>query len=119
MHHHQPRRLKQALGNLRQALEETESALLELEETFFDEESHAARRPQEEPRGQKDLLSVTEVCQEIGMGKSWVHHRLKSGEIPNIRLGNNIKVRRGDLEGYLESSRYRPAEEEQRLSREG
>ncbi len=115
--HHQPRRLKQALENLRLALEETESALLGLEETFVDEENHAARRPQEEPRGQKDLLSVTEVCQEIGMGKSWVHHRLKSGEIPNIRLGNNIKVRRGDLEGYLESSRYRPAEEEQQLPR--
>ena len=117
MHHHQPRGFRQALDNLRQALEETESALLELEETFFDEESHAARRPQEEPRGQKDLLSVTEVCQELGMGKSWVHHRLKSGEIPNIRLGNNIKVRRGDLEGYLESSRYRPPEEEQPLPR--
>ena len=117
--HHQPRGFRQALENLRQALEETESALLELEETFFDEESHAARRPQEEPRGQKDLLSVTEVCQEIGMGKSWVHHRLKSGEIPNIRLGNNIKVRRGDLEGYLESSRYRPPEEEQQLPRGG
>ena len=103
---HQPRRLKQALENLRHALEETESALLELEETFFDEEKHM-RRPQE-PRGQQDLLSVIEVCQEIGMGKSWVHHRLKSGEIPNIRLGNNIKVRRRDLEEYLESSRYRP-----------
>ncbi len=108
---HQPRRLKQALENLRQALEETESALLELEETFFLEERHT--RPPEEPRRQKDLLSVTEVCQEIGMGKSWVHHRLKSGEIPSIRLGNNIKVRRKDLEEYLESSRYRPAEEEQ------
>ena len=119
--HHQPRRLKQALGNLRQALEETESALLGLEETFFDdEESHAARRPQEEePSGQKDLLSVTEVCQELGMGKSWVHHRLKSGEIPNIRLGNNIKVRRGDLEEYLESSRYLPPEEQQQLPRGG
>ncbi len=113
----QQHRLKQTFEALRQALEETESALLELEETFFDKESHAARRPQEEPRGQKDLLSVTEVCQELGMGKSWVHHRLKSGEIPNIRLGNNIKVRRGDLEGYLESSRYRPAEEEQQLPR--
>ena len=118
--HHQPRRLKQALENLRLALEETESALLELEETFFEEERHAARRSQE-PRGKKDLLSVTEVCQEIGMGKSWVHHRIKSGEIPNIRLGNNIKVRRRDLEEYLESSRYRAPEEEQQqlLRREG
>jgi hypothetical protein len=47
------------------------------------------------------------------MGKSWVHHRLRSGEIPNIRLGNNIKVRRKDLEGYLESQRYEPPEQSQ------
>ena len=46
------------------------------------------------------------------MGKSWVHRRLKSGEIPNIRLGNNIKVVRRDLQGYLESQRYHPPDEE-------
>jgi excisionase family DNA binding protein len=42
------------------------------------------------------------------MGKSWVHRKIKSGEIPSIRLGNNIKVRRKDLEEYLESSRQHP-----------
>jgi excisionase family DNA binding protein len=113
---HQPQQLKQALKNLRQALEETESALLELEGSFLEGEEQV--RP-EERRGQ-DLLSVAEVCQELGMGKSWVHYRLKSGEIPNIRLGNNIKVRRKDLQEYLESKRYHPpAEEEEELASEG
>jgi hypothetical protein len=32
------------------------------------------------------------------MGKSWVHHGLQSSEIPNIRLGNNIKVRQALLD---------------------
>ena len=100
----QPQLLKQALDNLRQALEEAESVLLELDETFFEEEH--VRRTQER-RGQ-DLFSVIEVCQELGMGKSWVHRKIKSGEIPSIRLGNNIKVRRKDLEEYLESSRQHP-----------
>ena len=113
---YQHRRLKQSLQNLRQALEETESALLELEGTFFFEEEKP-EGPQE-PRGQ-DLLPVIAVCQELGMGKSWVHRRIKSGEIPSIRLGNNIKVRRKDLEEYLESSRYHPPDEEQELPREG
>jgi excisionase family DNA binding protein len=45
-----------------------------------------------------------EVCQELGMGKSWVYRRIRSGEIPSVRLGNNIKVRREDLEGYLEAN---------------
>ena len=102
----QPQRLKQALGHLRQALEETESVLLDSDETFFEEEEkHVQRTP--ERRGQ-DLFSVMEVCQELGMGKTWVHRKIKSGEIPSLRLGNNIKVRREDLEEYLESSRVHP-----------
>jgi excisionase family DNA binding protein len=103
---HQPQRLKQALDDLRQAFEQTESALLELNETLFEGEEEQVRGSQER-RGQ-DLFSVMEVSQELGMGKSWVHRKIKSGEIPSIRLGNNIKVRRKDLEEYLESSRVHP-----------
>ena len=101
---HQPQRLKQALDNLRHALEETESVLLELDGTFFEEEEKQQVRQTQERRGQ-DLFSVMDVCQELGKSKTWVHHMIKSGEIPSIRLGNNIKVRRKDLEEYLESSR--------------
>ena len=104
---HQPQRLKQALDNLRHALEETESVLLELDGTFFEEEETQQVRQTQERRDQ-DLFSVMEVCQHLGMSKSWVHDMIKSGEIPSIRLGNNIKVRRKDLEEYLESSRLHP-----------
>jgi excisionase family DNA binding protein len=55
-----------------------------------------------------NLLSIPEVCQELGMGKSWVYRRIQSGEIPSVKLGHNIKVRREDLEGYLEAQRHRP-----------
>jgi excisionase family DNA binding protein len=103
---HQPQRLKQALVNLRQALEETESVLLESDGTFFEEEEKQQVRQTQERRGQ-DLLSVMEVCQELGMSKTWVHHMIKSGEIPSIRLGNNIKVKREDLHQYLESQRQK------------
>jgi excisionase family DNA binding protein len=102
----QPQRLKQALDSLRQALEETESVLLELDGPFFEQEEKHVRRTQE--RSGQDLLSVMEVCQELGMGKTWVHRKIKSGEIPSIRLGHNIKVRRKDLEEYLEGSRVHP-----------
>ena len=108
MKQQQPQLLKQALDNLRQALEETESVLLELDETFFEqeeEEEHVRRTPE---RSGQDLFSVMEVCQKLGMGKSWVHRKIKSGEIPSIRLGNNIKVRRKDLEEYLEGHRQHP-----------
>ena len=96
-------RLRQALESHREALEELESALLEFEESISGE---AQERPQE-GKG-LDLLSIPEVCQELGMGKSWVYRRLRSGEIPSVKLGRSIKVNREDLEEYLESRRYRP-----------
>jgi len=42
------------------------------------------------------------------MGKSWVYRRLRSGEIPSVKLGRSIKVKRDDLEEYLETHRFRP-----------
>jgi excisionase family DNA binding protein len=100
--------LRQALDALRQALEGVESALLE-----FEEEALGGGDEEETQRVQSgtsfQLLSIPEVCQELEMGKSWVYRRLKSGEIPSIKLGHNIKVKREDLEGYLEGQRYQPS----------
>ena len=98
------RRLKQALQSHREALEELESALLEFEESIGGE---AQERPQE--RQGLHLLSIPELCQELGMGKSWVYRRLRSGEIPSVKLGRSIKVKREDLEEYLERHRYQSA----------
>jgi excisionase family DNA binding protein len=46
------------------------------------------------------------------MGKSWVYRSIKSGEMPSVKLGRNIKVKRKDLEQYLERQRYQPSSEE-------
>jgi excisionase family DNA binding protein len=96
-------RLRQALRAHREALEELESALLEFEESISGE---AQERPQ--TRRRLELLSIPELCQELGMGKSWVYRRIRSGEIPSVKLGRSIKVKREDLEEYLESRRHRP-----------
>jgi excisionase family DNA binding protein len=48
------------------------------------------------------LLSVKEVCEELGMSKSWVYQRIHSAEIPSIKLGGSIKIKREDLQGYVE-----------------
>ncbi len=89
--------LKQAFEDLRQALEAAESTLIEFEETLSEEA--LGEEALERPRGQSsmELLSIPEVCQELGMGKSWVYRRLKSEEIPSVKLGHNIKVKREDL----------------------
>jgi len=107
--------LKRALQPLKQALEahyrslvELESALIEFEEALSGPEQRSERpRPNNNNAGGGglDLLSITDVCQELGMGKRWVKQRIHSGEIPSVKLGRNIKVRREDLEGYLEAQR--------------
>jgi excisionase family DNA binding protein len=103
----QCRQLTRAKERLQQALEEVESALVECEEVL----SAELPVPPERYHGQgsTELLSIEQVCEELGMGKSWVYHRIKSGEIPSVKLGRNIKVKREDLDQYLENQRYQPS----------
>jgi excisionase family DNA binding protein len=98
-------RLKRALAKHRHALEEFESALLEFEEAV---EGEVPDRPESRDL---ELLSIAQVCQRLDMGKSWVYRRIHEGEIPSVRLGRTIKIRRADLENYLEEHRYRPSED--------
>lgn len=98
--------LKQALKGLHVALETLESALVEFEEGL---NGGGAQHPESGTRF--ELLTIEDVCQELGMGKSWVYRKLKSGEIPSVKLGHNIKVKREELEQYLERQRYQPSSE--------
>src|SRR5215217_5992575 len=47
------------------------------------------------------LLSPSEVCQELQADSASVYRKLRSGEIPSLKLGSALKVRREDLEEYL------------------
>jgi excisionase family DNA binding protein len=51
------------------------------------------------------LLSVAEVGGLLGMGRSWVYQQIKGGELPGVHLGGSVKVRREDLERYIEARR--------------
>ena len=101
------RNLLQTLNALQQALESVQSALIEFEGDLLRQSSSLPeeQRPEEEQSG-LGLLSISEVCRELGMGKSWVYGRLKSGEIPSIKLGHNTKVKRSDLEQYIQRQPY-------------
>jgi excisionase family DNA binding protein len=88
-------RLKDALQAHRKALDALEDALL------AELESHTQR----DGAGGRELLSLKEVCQELGMSRGWVYQRIRSGEIPHVKLGHNIKVRREDLQAYLQAQR--------------
>ncbi len=107
--------LRQTLDDLRQALEAVESALIEFEDQALGEggSREEGAHSFQSSGTNFELLSIPDVCQELGMGKSWVYRRLKSGEILSIKLGHNIKVKREDLEEYLESQRHQPSNKEE------
>jgi excisionase family DNA binding protein len=109
-HEHSLKHLREALQAHHQAFEKLESALLEFEQSISEE---ATLRPQQEGRRGVQLISIPQLCQELGMGKSWIYRRLRSGEIPSIRLGRTIKVRRDELEEYLQRHHYPPRREAQ------
>jgi excisionase family DNA binding protein len=108
-HEHSLKQLKEALQAHHQALEKLESALVEFEQSISEE---ATLRPHQEQQRGVQLLSIPQLCQELGMGKSWIYRRLRSGEIPSVRLGRTIKVRRDELEQYLYRHRYPAVEQE-------
>ena len=99
------RNLKQALGSWRGALEEFESALLELEGTPDENGDAPKRSPNGQNRQNLRLLSLAEVCQELGEQRTVVYRRLRSGEIPSLKLGHALKVRQTDLQEYINGQR--------------
>ncbi len=102
---------RRALDAQRQALKELEETFVKYEESLSNETSSSSKRPAD---GQiPQLYSIDEVCKALGMGKSWTYRRIKSGEVPSVKLGRSIKVRREDLEEYLKNRRYQPAQEEE------
>lgn len=63
--------------------------------------------------GDQRLLAVGEVCEALGMGKSWVYKRIRSGEIPSVKLGGSVKVMSADLQEFLSKHRrHKPEDEE-------
>ena len=109
-----PQRLEQALESfvedlegLEGAVQRFEEALLELEEgalkegALLEEGALEEGAPVQQNGQSSRLLSPSEVCQKLEADSASVYRRLRSGEIPSLKLGSALKVRRADLEGYM------------------
>ncbi len=113
-----PQRLEQALeafvedlDGFEGAVQRFEEALLELEEGALKEGALKEGALEEgapvHQNGQSSrLLSPSEVCQELQADRASVYRRLRSGEIPCLKLGNALKVRREDLEEYIKGQQH-------------
>ena len=83
------KRIQQAFEVQRHALQALEEAILQ----GFEEQSRD---------GDNRLLSVQEVGEQLGMGRSWVYNQIRSGELPSVQLGGTVKIKREDLEQYIQ-----------------
>jgi excisionase family DNA binding protein len=108
-----PQRLEQALESfvedlegLEGAVQRFEEALLELEEGALEEGALEEGAPVYQPGQTPRLLSPSEVCQELEADRASVYRRLRSGEIPSLKLGSALKVRREDLEEYMKGQQH-------------
>ena len=50
----------------------------------------------------ESLLTVEDICNELGIGRSKAYQILKNKEIPAGKIGQRILIRRADLDQYIE-----------------
>ncbi len=101
-------RLEQALESFVEGLEGLESTLVKFEEALLDLEEGVLEEEAPEHQNGKNLrlLSPSEVCEELGEESAVVYRKLRSGEIPSLRLGQTLKVRRADLQEYVKGQQH-------------
>ncbi|MDQ5827224.1 MAG: helix-turn-helix domain-containing protein [Chloroflexota bacterium] len=59
---------------------------------------------------QKEWFTTDELVRWLGLGRTKTYEMLRSGEIPSYKIGRVRRIRRQDVEAWLESNRFRPGE---------
>jgi excisionase family DNA binding protein len=54
----------------------------------------------------REWISLREMQQILGIGKTKAYELVAAGDIPSVRIGRSIRVSRQDLEHWLEEQRY-------------
>ena len=60
--------------------------------------------------GDGEMLTTDELIRWLGLGRTKVYELLRSGEIPSYKIGRVRRIRRQDVEAWLERNRYRPGD---------
>ncbi|MGH3440630.1 MAG: helix-turn-helix domain-containing protein [Nitriliruptorales bacterium] len=55
-----------------------------------------------------ELLTVAEVAELLRVSTMTVYRLIRTGDLPAVRVGRNYRVRRPDLEAYLEQQIVEP-----------
>lgn len=51
----------------------------------------------------QNLLSIPDICKELGIGKSTAYKLLKSKQIKHGKIGSRLYVHKKELEKYIAS----------------
>lgn len=55
-----------------------------------------------------DLLTVAEVADMLRVSTMTVYRLIRTGELPAVRVGRSYRVKRADLDEYLEAQVVEP-----------
>ena len=48
------------------------------------------------------VLTIEELCKELGIGRSKAYQLLKDKQIPSGKIGRRILIRRSDMDQYID-----------------
>ena len=54
----------------------------------------------------KEWLTVADLCELLGIGRTLAYQLVAERTIPAVRIGRAIRVRKVDVEEWLEENRY-------------
>jgi excisionase family DNA binding protein len=55
---------------------------------------------------QSEWLSLNDVQQLLGIGRTKAYELVSTGELPAVRIGRSIRVNKGELDMWLQNRRY-------------
>ncbi len=54
----------------------------------------------------KEWFTTNELVRWLGLGRTKTYEMLRSGELPSYKIGRVRRIRRRDVEAWLERNRY-------------
>jgi len=59
---------------------------------------------------QKEWFTTDELVRWLEIGRTKTYEMLRSGDIPSYKIGRIRRIRRQDVDAWLERNKYRPGE---------
>lgn len=54
----------------------------------------------------QEFLTISQIQERLQIGKSKAHSLVATRSIPSIRIGRTVRIRRAELERWIEDHRY-------------